>query len=194
MKVSVTFDTEYNPKHEADDSLCYCNRPRKLHPNINSVSPKWNCKSHTTTFKAKNQQGIFDNGAHYLRCDVLADAKGLKSMLFETWQVKPDPRLIISIIGGTKYFNLTDKLETKFMDALINMAINSDAWLLTNGFNVGIVQYVGQAIHKSKLTNVDKPIVAIGLPEYGCIKNLKQLKNPQKTSLQAASDGSCPTL
>lgn len=51
----------------------------------------------------------------------------------------------------------------------------SDAWVFTNGYNVGIVQLVGKAIHKSKLTNPQKKIIAIALCKWGCIKNRANL-------------------
>ncbi|CAF1206439.1 unnamed protein product, partial [Didymodactylos carnosus] len=60
-----------------------------------------------------------------------------------------------------------------------------DAWLITSGFNVGIVQLVGRAIRKSKLINFNRTITAIGLPKYGCIKNVEKLTNANHQNAQS---------
>ncbi len=54
-----------------------------------------------------------------------------------------------------------------------------DAWIITNGYNVGIVQLVGQAINKAKLTNLKKHITAIGLCKWGSVKDVERLINSQ---------------
>lgn len=53
-----------------------------------------------------------------------------------------------------------------------------DTWLLTNGANVGIVQLIGQAIRKRKLTKPQEKAVAIGVCNYGCVKNLNDFQRP----------------
>ena len=45
----------------------------------------------------------------------------------------------------------------------------ADAWLLTNGYNNGIVQLVGQAVYKVKLIRPDQKLTAIGICQWGCI-------------------------
>jgi hypothetical protein len=54
-----------------------------------------------------------------------------------------------------------------------------DAWIITNGYNVGIVQLVGQAINKAKLTNLKKKITAIGLCKWGSVKDVERLTDLQ---------------
>ncbi|CAF1516121.1 unnamed protein product, partial [Didymodactylos carnosus] len=158
-------------------SLCYCNRSKRDHPPGNTLQKKWDINVHTTPFASK-EHGKFANGAWYLRCDLHTDPKNLEKILFDVWGIT-EPRLIMSIIGGAKYFKLTERLETKFINGIITVALKSQAWLLTNGFNVGITQFVGQAINKSRLARVDDKIIAIGLPKYGCIKNINELEKHQ---------------
>lgn len=50
-----------------------------------------------------------------------------------------------------------------------------EAWLVTNGYNVGIVQVVGQAIKKAALTDRRNKLVAIGVCKWGSVKNIEQL-------------------
>jgi len=59
-----------------------------------------------------------------------------------------------------------------------------DAWLLTSGFNVGIVQMVGQALNKIRLTSPGEDITAIAVTKFGCIrgdsiiiKDIKKVKS-----------------
>ncbi len=54
-----------------------------------------------------------------------------------------------------------------------------DAWVITNGYNVGIVQLVGQAINKIKLTNPKNPVTAIGICKWGSVKDVERLTDPQ---------------
>ena len=67
-------------------------------------------------------------------------------------------------------------------DFLGNVLI--DTWLITNGYNVGIVQLVGQAINKVKLTKLNRHITAIGLCKWGSIKDVEVLTSSQSTGKQ----------
>ncbi len=55
----------------------------------------------------------------------------------------------------------------------------SDTWLMTNGANVGVVQLIGQAIRKRKLTKPHDKAIAIGVCNYGCVKNLSDFQRPE---------------
>ncbi len=44
---------------------------------------------------------------------------------------------------------------------------------MTSGYNVGIVQLVGQAINKVRLTNPKQKITAIGISKWGSILNVE---------------------
>ncbi len=50
-----------------------------------------------------------------------------------------------------------------------------DAWLLTSGYNIGIIQLVGQAINKVRLTNPKQKITAIGICKWGSILNVEYI-------------------
>jgi hypothetical protein len=44
--------------------------------------------------------------------------------LLEAWKI-PKPRFIVSIIGGAQYFKLNDRLETNFINGMIELAQKS---------------------------------------------------------------------
>jgi hypothetical protein len=52
------------------------------------------------------------------------DVDLVEELLFTVWKV-PKSKLIMSIIGGAKHFSLTDRLETNFINGIINVAIRS---------------------------------------------------------------------
>ncbi|CAF4946142.1 unnamed protein product, partial [Rotaria magnacalcarata] len=46
---------------------------------------------------------------------------------------------------------MSAQLETNFINGVIEIIKEPNGWLITNGYNTGIVQVVGQAINKYKL-------------------------------------------
>jgi hypothetical protein len=117
-----------------------------------------------------------------------------EKILFDVWRIRK-PRLIISFRGGNKYFVLADRLETNFINSITNVArssgkhpsklilsnqisIHLDAWLITDGYNAGVVQLVGQAIKKVALTDRKNKLVAIGVCKWGSVRNDKHVRDP----------------
>ena len=58
--------------------------------------------------------------------------------------------------------------------------------MITNGYNVGIVQLVGQAINKIRLTKPKKRITAIALCKWGSVKDVKKLTSPRDNQKQVS--------
>ena len=117
----------------------------------------------------------------------------IEKILLDIWCI-PRPALLMKITGGHKYFKLRGKMEVNFLDDFVKFVCKSskypflplhskrnlsDTWLLTNGSNVGIVQLIGQAIRKRKLTKPQDKAVAIGVCNYGCVKNLNDFQRPE---------------
>ncbi len=48
----------------------------------------------------------------------------VEKILLNVWRI-PSPRLIMSIIGGAKYFTLSERLETNFINGIISVALKS---------------------------------------------------------------------
>jgi hypothetical protein len=44
----------------------------------------------------------------------------VEKILLEAWKI-PKPRFIVSIIGGAKYFKLNDRLETNFINGVVDI-------------------------------------------------------------------------
>ncbi len=48
----------------------------------------------------------------------------MERILLDAWKI-PQPRFIVSIIGGAKYFKLNDRLETNFINGIIDIVEKS---------------------------------------------------------------------
>jgi len=48
----------------------------------------------------------------------------VEKILLEAWKI-PKPRFIVSIIGGAKYFKLSEQLETNFIKGIVDIAQKS---------------------------------------------------------------------
>lgn len=125
----------------------------------------------------------------------------IEKILLDIWSI-PRPALLMKITGGHKYFKLRGKIEVNFLDDFVKFVCKSskypfpsfhskqnlsDTWLLTNGSNVGIVQLIGQAIRKRKLTRPQDKAVAIGVCNYGCVKNLNDFQRPEHRQAKLCS-------
>jgi hypothetical protein len=64
------------------------------------------------------------NHAHYIRCDIETQPKILAQLMFDVWEVK-EPQLIMCIIGGAKYFKLSERLEREFIKGIIQAALKA---------------------------------------------------------------------
>ncbi|CAF2070799.1 unnamed protein product [Rotaria magnacalcarata] len=128
--------------------------------------------------KLEASYGLLKDKERYIRLAVNTSEEKVEKVLVEAWNI-PKPHFIVSIIGGTKYFKMSAQLETNFINGVIEIIKEPNGWLITNGYNTGIVQVVGQAINKYKLSNFKKTnITAIGICKWGCIKDLESIINP----------------
>lgn len=44
----------------------------------------------------------------------------VEKVLLHVWKI-PEPKFIVSVIGGAKYFKLSDQIETTFIDGIIDI-------------------------------------------------------------------------
>ncbi|CAF1449983.1 unnamed protein product [Adineta steineri] len=177
--------------HDKEEDICVCNKRRGSHKDKSYSDTEdvvWAMERNTKEI-TKPEHGILPNGALFLRLALDTPVAKVEKLLSEVWEISK-PRLIMSVIGGAKYFTLSDRLESNFMNGIIEVALKSDTWLITNGYNVGIVQLVGQAINKVKFTKLDKHITAIGLCKWGSIKDVETITKQYKGNSQKESEKS----
>ncbi|CAF1028475.1 unnamed protein product [Adineta ricciae] len=161
----------FSPDH-SDEQFCHCNRMRRDHPIISSNPHQpWRIDTHTERIFTKEQGVSLVNGALYVRCDIETDPTIIKGILLDIWHM-PIPALLMQITGGHKYFKLRGNMQVAFLDDLVRFISKSNTWLFTNAANVGIVHLIGQTIRKRRLTKPLHKTVAIGVCNYGFVKNI----------------------
>ncbi|CAF2048039.1 unnamed protein product [Rotaria magnacalcarata] len=158
---------------EVDGDTCKCKRKRSRHRDrAPHDAKKWESAIRTDLLPA--HYGRLANDAWFAHLDIETELKKVEKLLFELWKL-PEPKLIISIIGGAKFFKLTDRLESNFIKGIVSVAEKANSWIVTNGYQVGIVQLVGQALEKVRLRNNDSKMIAIGICKWGSVKNVHKL-------------------
>ncbi|XP_060085573.1 transient receptor potential cation channel subfamily M member-like 2 [Ylistrum balloti] len=105
-------------------------------------------------------------------------------------QPKP-PNLVISVVGGAKNCKLDGHIREKFSTGLIKAAKTTDAWLITSGFNMGVMKYVGMAVKdgQSFTWNNDRMahvLRCIGIAPWGYVNHRHVLESPDSKGLYNA--------
>ncbi|CAF2356486.1 unnamed protein product [Rotaria sp. Silwood2] len=150
-----------------DEDVCVCNQKRGFHKDqTGQKGDKWNISIHTKTILNEQYFGTLYENASYVRLDIETPLATVAKLLLQFWKIPP-PTLIMSIIGGAKYFKLNDRLESNVIKGIMNVAAKSNVWMITTGYNAGIVQLIGQAIRKVKSKYPDRKMTAIGIGKWG---------------------------
>jgi hypothetical protein len=68
----------------------------------------------------------------------------VRFLMERVWRM-PRPRLIFSVTGGAKDFNMTNNKKDRLLLGLIEAAKAMDAWVITSGTNEGVMKLVGEA-------------------------------------------------
>lgn len=105
---------------------CGCKRLRREHSLeiVDGEETVWDRTKHTKA-DDNNAYGYLPNTrTYFIRCDIETEPQILTQFVFETWKIKP-PRLIMSIVGGAKYFKLNERLEREFIKGIIQAALKA---------------------------------------------------------------------
>ncbi|UJR22717.1 hypothetical protein I4U23_025751 [Adineta vaga] len=191
LNIRYRICTKFVQDKSEERGICVCKRLENVHHERDprNEGAKWNMFENTDE-QLDPQHDKLPNGALFTRLALDTPNVKVERLFYDYWKMS-EPRLIISIIGGAKYFTLSERLESNFINGIIDVALKADSWLITNGYNVGIVQLVGQAINKVKLTRLNEHITAIGVCKWGSVKDVERLVEPEhpgKKSKNANND------
>ncbi|XP_072020968.1 transient receptor potential cation channel subfamily M member 2-like [Amphiura filiformis] len=100
----------------------------------------------------------------------------LLSLLGNEWSLRK-PQLLISVTGGAHNFKLTSRLQDIFRDGVIEAAVNTGAWIITGGTNVGVMKYIGEAVKDFKTDCRIHDVVAIGIATWGILDQRSLLED-----------------
>ncbi|CAF0843039.1 unnamed protein product [Adineta steineri] len=165
-----------SPSQQQNDE-CDCGRLKRSHsyegePMLQR-SDNWNSEYCSKEEKDMNNFGILYNPyasclTKFIRCDIKVTVEKLYNLIHEDY--KKEPSLIISILGGAKYFKMNKNLKKEFMRGIIEAATTADGWILTTGLNSGIAKMVGEAISQDRILNgCSKDVVSIGFTKWGSL-------------------------
>ncbi|KAF4074612.1 hypothetical protein AMELA_G00241320 [Ameiurus melas] len=107
--------------------------------------------------------------AKYVRLSCDAKPEELCRLMLREWNMA-QPKLLISVHGGTDNFPLPPRVGQVFSKGLIRAAETAGAWIFTDGFNTGVSMYVGDAV-KAYGTHERRRRTVIGITPWGLIEN-----------------------
>ncbi|XP_077993759.1 transient receptor potential cation channel subfamily M member 2-like [Glandiceps talaboti] len=175
-----------------DERLCQCGLKRSSHTEellYNSSQferQQWRTNTHTDT-KTTNTYGEIEfpgysvKPAKYIRLDHMTDPKRIVKLMTNWWQLNA-PNLLISVTGGAKDFMLTSKLKAAFRTGLTNVALSTNAWIITGGTHTGVMKLVGEAVRDYTLGSGSygrRSIVSIGVVPWGVVHKRENLINKE---------------
>ncbi|XP_052075160.1 transient receptor potential cation channel subfamily M member-like 2 isoform X1 [Mytilus californianus] len=160
-------------------------KPPEKFPPVEWKAEKAIKVKYTTSFGKIKFTGMEQVGgmkpAKYLRLkdEEQPDSVGLAIKLMKDhWRImEPNtPSLIISVVGGAKNFKLNGKMRETFQSGLIKASQTTNAWLITSGFNMGVMKEVGLAVREGQSFEWYKDRFAhvlrcIGIAPWGYVKN-----------------------
>ncbi|XP_072520760.1 transient receptor potential cation channel subfamily M member 6 [Salminus brasiliensis] len=168
---------------------CCCGRLIGEHAELDSASPVlpsssgeelWSVARHTRVSPTDAFGSIdFQDStkrscrAKYVRLSCDAKPEQLLCLMLREWNMV-QPKLVISVHGGTENFPLPPRVGQAFSKGLIRAAETTGAWIFTDGFNTGVSMYVGDGVkvygtHERRKRNI------IGITPWGFIENHSDL-------------------
>ena len=94
------------------------------------------------------------------------------------------PKLLISITGGAQRLTLKKRIKNVFRGGLVKAAQSTNAWIITGGFNLGVMKYVGDAMWENSSLFQTKRIVVLGIATWTMtLHNEKLINNVNRNIL-----------
>ncbi|XP_067945054.1 transient receptor potential cation channel subfamily M member-like 2 [Watersipora subatra] len=133
---------------------------------------------------------LLENRSDYIRLNDDDEQYDLFKLLLDHWQL-PEPKLVVSIVGGAKRFQFDkSRASTMFKQGLLDLTTTTGAWILTPGSNNGVYEMVGSAVKdhldatgSSSMNN----IVLLGIAAWGSVAERQRLES-------STGEGSFPAV
>ncbi|XP_077991932.1 transient receptor potential cation channel subfamily M member-like 2 isoform X2 [Glandiceps talaboti] len=112
--------------------------------------------------------------------DYKAAARSVLGIMLVEWGYTK-PQLMISVVGGSKRFNVKENQENVFISGIRKLTkTTGTTWFMTSGSNVGAVKLVGQAMQRISIKVRDK-VSCIGIAAWTGINGKETIiKRPRK--------------
>ena len=173
---------------------CFCGRLAEEHLLIppataevrSGPQPSWNPAKHTKAIPTDAYGSIdFQGGAHPHKaqyCRLAHDSRPdmVLSLLTQEWGLEP-PKLLITVHGGKKNFELQPRLKKELGRGLLKAAKTTGAWVLTGGLSIGVTRHVGDALVTERSPRLRSGrVVSIGIAPWGIVDNRQTLVQQNK--------------
>jgi len=93
--------------------------------------------------------------------------KPLIYFLINNWKLTP-PSLIVSIIGGANFCNLSKKIKDVYTEGLREIISTKNSWIFTGGSDSGVMSLTGQVVLNNGITIGIAPLSSMASKE--CFK------------------------
>ena len=112
--------------------------------------------------------------ADFLRVRDTAPIHHLVRFLKKHWGL-PDPGIVMQITGSAQSFDLPPNLVKPITEGIVEAASVSDAWIITGGFDAGVMSLVGSTIARWKHKCSKTPLLGVG--SWRAVQNNHLIEN-----------------
>ncbi|KAJ8036605.1 Transient receptor potential cation channel subfamily M member 3 [Holothuria leucospilota] len=124
------------------------------------------------TIKFKGTKKVKHNPkARYVVVRDDADPKKVLDVLTDGWRLGK-PKLLVNVCGGDENVSTNNQVKELLRHSLLQAAKNIDGWVLTNGFNVGVMKFLGRSLRDFAVSSANrsrKGTFAIGVSDLHSI-------------------------
>ena len=126
--------------------------------------------------------------AQYVRLADNTDMDYVKELVQDAWCMlkhEREPKLVISVVGGTKHLSLAEEKWFALQKAIIAVAKPTNAWFVTEGINIGSSKIIGEIVKSGQfyvkakedksLTKMTRGLKAIGICSWRYIAKQESL-------------------
>ena len=112
--------------------------------------------------------------ADFLRVGHTVPVHHLLRFLTKQWKL-PDPGIIVQVTGSAQGFDLPPNLVTPITEGIVEAASVAEAWIITGGFDAGVMSLVGSAVARWKHKCDNTPLLGVG--SWRGVQNKEMLEN-----------------
>lgn len=179
---------------------CCCGRLHEDHESeatrhIPSSDVTWDISQHTIEEPTDAYGELEFTGAgqtsraKFIRISHDTDPEKVLQVLRYEWKLEL-PKLLISVTGGAKSFQLHPELKNVLRQGLLQAAQTTGAWIITGGTNTGVMRHVGEAVkghtvmsRGAKIKDKPSQLHLIGIATWGIVEHRSDLINSNVRSL-----------
>ena len=112
--------------------------------------------------------------ADFLRVGHTVPVHHLLRFLTKQWKL-PDPGIIVQVTGSAQGFDLPPNLVTPITEGIVEAASVAEAWIITGGFDAGVMSLVGSAVARWKHKCDNTPLLGVG--SWNSVQHKGMLEN-----------------